>query len=190
MRIYTKTGDRGLTGLYATGERVNKFDPLICLLGEVDELNCKLGEAFALVPALATTGGEGLYLLTVLNDLQKTLMCLGADLATPREREGAVRITEQDVLKLEKIIDRREADLAPLRTFILPGGHTVGAALHSARTICRRAEREAWLVYSHHVPNLNTLVIVFLNRLSDLLFVLARWTNQQAGILEQPWIPS
>ena len=183
-RIYTRTGDDGTTSLFG-GERVGKGNPRIDAYGTVDETNSIVGLARA---HLRDEPGEE-ELDPVLGDLQDELFVVGADLATPLNAEPVVeRIEEDHVSALEDRIDRFDADLPSLDRFILPGGTPVGASLHSARTVCRRAERRS--VEASTSTPINEQAIVYLNRLSDLFFVLARWANRQAGVREDTWVPS
>lgn len=185
MRIYTRTGDGGETGLYG-GQRVSKGHPRVCACGEVDELNAVLGLCVATAP-----GGEW---RTLLEGLQAELFTVGADLATPAEsRAGTAvarpvpRVTEGMCAALEALIDRYEEVAPPLTSFILPGGTPLAAHLHLARAVCRRAERS--VVTAGGREALNPELIVYLNRLADLLFVLARVANHEAGQPETPWRP-
>jgi cob(I)alamin adenosyltransferase len=179
VRIYTKTGDTGETSLF-DNTRVSKADARVDAYGEVDELNACLGAARA-----AGLDGD---LSASLEQIQKDLFALGARLADPAARI-ADRVTKAavaagDVERLEQTIDRLEAELPPLRRFILPGGAAAGSLLHLARTICRRAERR---VVALGPGAVEPLVIVYLNRLSDLLFVMARAANQRARVPEIEW---
>ena len=183
-RIYTRTGDDGTTSLFG-GERVGKGNPRIDAYGTVDETNSIVGLARA---HLQGEPGEE-ELDPVLSDLQEELFVLGADLATPMDAKPVVeRIEEQHVTALEERIDHFDADLPSLKRFILPGGTPVGASLHSARTVCRRAERH--IVQASTSTPINEQAIVYLNRLSDLFFVLARWANREAGVREDTWVPA
>jgi cob(I)alamin adenosyltransferase len=180
-KIYTKTGDRGQTGLFGGG-RVEKDHPRVEAYGEVDELNAVLGMARAveLMPRIDE----------VLVPIQRDLFGIGALLATPdlekmRQHLEKARIDENRIRELEHAIDAGEAELEPLRAFILPGGSPKAAALHVARTVCRRAERR--VVHLSHEIEIPELVIIYLNRLSDLLFVLARVANRRAGTGEVTW---
>lgn len=179
MKIYTKTGDDGETGLYGGG-RVSKDDARIEAYGTVDELNALLG--------LARTEPLPAQIDQLLRQIQNELFDVGAELATrdPTARL-ATTLGDRQIGALEKSIDDFEATLAPLRQFILPGGTSSAAALHLARTVCRRAERR--VVSLAAVPNehVSTALVVYLNRLSDLLFVLARATNHAAGVPDIPW---
>ena len=162
-KIYTKTGDRGTAGL-VDGSRVSKSSLRMAAIGEVDEANAAIGVAAATL--------EGGALPDQLLAIQNDLFDLGADIATPGEVEGALRIVGGQVARLEREIDAMNADLAPLTSFILPGGSPSAAALHLARTIVRRAERAA--VALNESEPLNPQVLAYLNRLSDHLFVAAR----------------
>ena len=183
MKIYTRTGDNGTTGLFG-GDRVMKHHPRIDAYGTVDETNAVLGLARAHLagqPAAAR-------LDTLLDRLQQDLFVLGADLATPNASRASVpRIDDTHITHLEGAIDSYEADLPALTHFILPGGTPAAAALHVARTVCRRAERLT--VAASEDESINTQGAIYLNRLSDLLFVLARWANHQAGVAEARWQP-
>lgn len=182
-KIYTRTGDDGTTSLFG-GNRVEKGNPRIGAYGTVDETNSTVGVARA---HLRGEPGEE-RLDPVLSDIQEELFILGADLATPSDAKPIVpRIQEKHVSDLEARIDRFDEELPTLERFILPGGSPTGASLHSARTVCRRAERQIVQV-SASTP-ITEQAIVYLNRLSDLLFVLARWANRQAGEREDTWIP-
>jgi cob(I)alamin adenosyltransferase len=180
MKIYTKTGDRGETSLFG-GRRVPKDTERIEAYGTVDELNSLIGLAL-----LEVADAE---MRQVLSDIQSTLFSVGADLATPgiESTEKIRRTSDAEVKVLEQAIDRAEKTLPSLTAFILPGGCLLGARLHLARTVCRRAER--CVVRLSHLDEINPAVIVLLNRLSDLLFVLARQANHQAGIEEIRWKP-
>lgn len=181
MNIYTRTGDRGETGLFGGG-RVAKSDARVEAYGDVDELNAALGlaRAIELMPRIDE----------VLVPLQRDLFAIGALLATPdpvkmHAQLAKARVDEARVAELEAAIDAGEAELEPLRAFILPGGTPKAAALHVARTVCRRAERRVVaLTATVEIPE---LVVMYLNRLSDLLFVLARVANRRAGAGEVTW---
>ncbi len=182
-RIYTRTGDDGTTALFG-GERVEKGNPRIDAYGTVDEANSVVGLARAHLDE--APGGERLD--PVLGEVQEELFIVGADLATPLDAEPMVpRIQDEHVGRVEDRIDTFDADLEPLEKFVLPGGSPAGASLHSARTVCRRAERLA--VQAGTSTSINEEAVVYLNRLSDLLFVLARWANKQAGVQEDTWTP-
>ena len=178
MKIYTKTGDRGDTSLFG-GQRVPKDALRIEACGTVDELNSALG--------LARADNSDPRIDGILEVIQNELFALGADLATPRsaEKTKITRIESRDVQGLEKVLDDLQENLKPLRRFILPGGSPVAARIHFARTICRRAERA--VVRLSRNEDIGETVIVYLNRLSDLLFVLARYANHRGGIPEVIW---
>ncbi len=179
MKIYTRTGDLGETGLF-DGTRVPKSDARVDAYGEVDELNAVLGVARA-----ARVDPD---IDQMLAHLQRDLFALGARLADPRERIAArvtkASLTGEDVSRLEGWIDRAEEELPPLRRFILPGGCPAGATLHVARAVCRRAERRMVGLGRDAV---DPLLVVYVNRLSDLLFVLARLVNTRAGTADAEW---
>ncbi len=182
LRIYTKTGDDGTTGLFG-GHRVAKDSLRIESYGTVDELNSLLGVARA--HGTVPSHDE------LLGMVQDGLFVLGADLATPRGAERTFtipRVTQEDVECLERSIDHLEETLPPLSNFILPGGTPAGATLHLARTVCRRAERVV-VRLAHEEPEIGRLPQQYLNRLSDFLFVLARAVNAAAGVVEHPWNP-
>lgn len=178
MKIYTRTGDSGDTSLFSGG-RVRKSDARVETYGTVDELNSLLGLARAEpLPALAQEW---------LEHIQNDLFYLGADLATPLEATSSrvVRVTPDAVMYLEQVIDRMDEEVPPLQQFILPGGQRAAATLHVARTVCRRAERLCVALADDFAINPATLV--YLNRLSDFLFTLARWVNLRAGESEMAW---
>jgi cob(I)alamin adenosyltransferase len=177
-RIYTRGGDAGETSL-GDGSRVSKLDSRLAAYGTVDELGSCLG--------LVTAGECPEDVRAVLTRVQNELFDLGADLSVPLEREGRLRVIQEQVDALEADCDRLNADLPELRSFVLPGGTEAAARLHLARTVCRRAEREALAAAREH--ELDPLVLVYLNRLSDLLFVLARHANAVAGVDEPLWRP-
>jgi cob(I)alamin adenosyltransferase len=176
MKIYTKTGDAGNTGLWG-GQRVSKDSLRVHAYGSVDETNAALG--------VARASGLDDELDSLLAQIQNQLFVIGADLATPGESANIPRVGADDVELLEQTIDKIERELEPLRQFILPGGSLAAAFLHYARTVCRRAER--WAVSLSHEEVVNPDVIAYLNRLSDLLFVLARHANARAGVADTPW---
>ncbi len=173
MRIYTRTGDRGDTGL-SGGRRTRKSDLRIEALGAVDEANAALGMA-------RTHTGADAVLDPILETLQHRLFDLGADLASPG---AAGRLSQAHIDALETFIDRLEEDVEPLRVFILPGGTPAAAALHLARTVARRAER-ALVRLDDSGKTADPAALMFLNRLSDLLFVAARYANRAVGDI--PW---
>ncbi len=178
-RIYTRAGDEGKTGL-VDGTRVSKADPRVAAYGDVDELNAYLGLARARKPDEDIDG--------LLERIQRDLFALGARLADPREAPTGgppkAVLGPADVTRLEQAIDTLDAELPPLRRFILPGGSETGALLHLARTVCRRAERR---VVGLGPGAVDPLAIVYINRLSDLLFVMARTVNRRAGAGETEW---
>ncbi|RME43891.1 MAG: cob(I)yrinic acid a,c-diamide adenosyltransferase [Chloroflexi bacterium] len=182
MKIYTRSGDYGETGLFG-GQRVSKADLRVEAYGSVDELNATLGFARSFIsdPEIDVW----------LAQAQSRLFDLGADLATPqagtsqRTESHVQRVQNTWVKELEDAIDEVENELTPLSTFILPGGTPGAAALHLARTVCRRAERR--VVALSQQQEINPAILVYLNRLSDLLFVLARLANQRAGEQDTPW---
>jgi cob(I)alamin adenosyltransferase len=181
MKIYTKTGDQGSTGLFGGG-RVPKDDVRVEAYGDVDELNAVLGMARSAEPMPRID--------EVLVPIQRDLFAIGALLATPDRDKMALhlqkaRIDEGRIEELERAIDEGEAELEPLTAFIIPGGSPKAAALHVARTVCRRAERH--VVRLQHEVELPPLAVIYLNRLSDLLFTLARVANRRAGAGEVTW---
>ncbi len=181
FRIYTKTGDTGSTGLYGGG-RVRKDDPRVDAYGEVDELNATLGVAAA---ALRDEELRGF-----VKKLQDELFTLGAELATPDPasvRKQVVPLGEEAIAWMERTIDAADGEVPPLRKFVLPGGDPGAAQLHVCRTVCRRVERRI-LAFSDVAP-VRPEVIRYLNRLSDLLFMLARLANHRAGVAEPTWDP-
>jgi cob(I)alamin adenosyltransferase len=179
VKIYTKTGDDGGTGLFG-GSRVAKDDPRIEAYGTVDELNSLLGWARAVgLPADIDAS---------IGRIQNELFAVGAELATPDPAaHGTNWIGPDDIAALEREIDRLEAPLAPLRQFILPGGTQAASALHVARTVCRRAERRVVALSHEGLPAIRGSIVVYLNRLGDLLFVVARAVNHAAGRADVPW---
>lgn len=181
MKVYTRRGDRGETDLFG-GERVGKHHPRVDAYGEVDELNAVLGTAAAASP------NEDVRAL--LQRIQSALFDLGAYLATPdaahRAKAGLAGVGPDEVDGLERAIDGFEEELEPLRSFILPGGTPAAAAFHVARTVCRRAERR--VVDLDRSDPLEPAPLQYLNRLSDLLFVLARLENRRAGVSDVAWV--
>jgi cob(I)alamin adenosyltransferase len=187
MKIYTRTGDRGETALFGAG-RVAKDHARVEAYGTVDELNAVIGVAVAELEA----AGEGFSEIAAgLRAVQADLFTVGARLATPGVEAGnraaahVPSLPEGRVAELERWIDAAETELAPLRHFVLPGGTVAAAQLHLARTVCRRAERRT--VTLAHQEAVEEDVIVYLNRLSDLLFTLARLANVRAGVADVPW---
>ena len=179
MKIYTKTGDAGETGLFG-GQRISKAAPRVEAYGDVDELNSVLG-------VVRSHGPLGGVFDDLLATIQSRLFDLGAELANGKGKElGIPLVSEEDVVALEHAIDLAEEELAPLRTFVLPGGSSLAAHLHVARTVCRRAERRAVALMADEPIRLE--LIRYLNRLSDLCFVLARYANHRAGVSDVPWL--
>ena len=185
-RVYTRTGDRGETALVG-GRRVPKDAPRIEAYGTVDELNAILGLARVFNAERFAEGEGHRWLDETLRRLQNQLFDLGSELATPEDAayEGMYRVGAPDVTALEKLIDGCQKELEPLKSFVLPGGGRVGAFLHQARTVCRRAEREI-LRLSRTEP-VSEWPLRYVNRLSDLLFVLSRWVARRLGEPEYLW---
>jgi cob(I)alamin adenosyltransferase len=178
MKIYTRTGDDGTTGLLGAA-RVPKHDARVESYGTVDELNAALGVAITLDPQR--------WLADDLMAVQSALFRVGAELATADARalQSIARITDDDVVALERSIDRLDADLPTLTKFVLPGGSPLAAQMHLARTVCRRAERRVTAL-AENAGDL-TRIVQYLNRLADLLFVMARHANHRAGVAETTW---
>ena len=181
MKLYTRTGDDGTTGLFG-GDRVSKDDLRIEAYGAVDELNAQMGMILVVceVPLLKEH----------LSPLQSRLFDLGADLATPcgSEHEDKIsRMAEENVTNLERSIDAIEGRNEPIKTFVMPGGTELASRIHVARCTCRRAERA--IVRLAHRDTVNIHTIEFVNRLSDLLFAASRLANREAGGPDVPWIP-
>jgi cob(I)alamin adenosyltransferase len=178
VKIYTRTGDTGETALF-DNNRVSKADPRVDAYGQVDELNAWLG--------LVRSGVVDPDIAESLVRIQRDLFAVGAQLADPSERLAdrvtKAFITDADVARLEALIDRHEQELPALTRFILPGGAAAGASLHVARTVCRRAERRIVAL----VPAPDPMIVRYMNRLSDLLFVLARVANHRASHPETAW---
>jgi len=175
-RIYTRTGDTGTTRLGDNTE-TTKTDPRLQAYADVDELNSQLGLALAL-------GGLPHDVATLLRTVQNELFDLGADLSTPVVADPEyppLRVEPAYVERLERWCDSYNEGLSPLRSFILPGGSAGAATLHVCRTVARRAERSAWAAYAEHATSMNPVALTYLNRLSDLLFILARYANRQDG---------
>src|SRR5215212_9537234 len=177
MKIYTKTGDAGETGLWG-GLRIAKDAARVQAYGTVDECNAALG--------VARASGVDVGLDAILARIQDQLFVVGADLATPGEAASIPRIGTEEIAFLEQSIDALEEQLEPLKQFILPGGTPAAAQLHLARTICRRAERGV-VGLARQEAALSAHIGVYLNRLSDCLFVLARAANARAGVADVPW---
>jgi cob(I)alamin adenosyltransferase len=178
VKIYTRTGDAGETSLF-DGTRVKKDDPRVDAYGDVDELNAWLG--------LTRSSLADRDLNEALVQIQRDLFAVGAQLADPGDklapRVTKAFVTDADIERLERLIDRHEEELSPLRKFILAGGAAGGAALHVARAVCRRAERRIVSLQ----PPVDPTIVRYVNRLSDLLFVLARVVNHRAGVAETEW---
>lgn len=191
MKIYTKTGDQGKTSLFS-GERVAKHDARVEVYGEIDELNSFVGCITAFLPSKKDP------ITSEIENVQKALFVIGARLATTPDSERNCRLiplTSADIKTLEQAIDRMESSLPPLHSFILPGGSQAAAAAHVARTVCRRAERRLTrLIQDESSGDSQTdeqmaMVRQYLNRLSDYLFVLARYCNLLSGISDTAYLP-
>ncbi|CAF23465.1 cob(I)yrinic acid a,c-diamide adenosyltransferase [Candidatus Protochlamydia amoebophila] len=187
MKIYTRTGDKGTTSLF-TGKRVSKNDVFIETLGTVDEGNSSIGMAISLLPK------EPFYqqIKEQLEVIQHALFDVGAALATPRTSQHAkklekTRFDQEEIRLVEKWIDQMETELPPLKNFILPGGHSAGAALHLSRSIIRRAERLVVPLYEQ--ADVVEDILIYLNRLSDYLFVVSRFVNFHLNVPETAWEP-
>ena len=184
-RVYTRTGDDGTTALVG-GARVPKDSRRVACYGVIDELNAILGLARSFnAEAVASPARD--HLEEILKRLQNELFDLGSELATPADAayEGMFKVSADDVRALERLMDECQKDLEPLRSFILPGGGTVSALLHQARTVCRRAERD--VLGLGREEELGAFVLPYINRLSDLLFVLSRWIGKHNGEREYLW---
>jgi cob(I)alamin adenosyltransferase len=191
MKIYTKTGDKGETGLIG-GKRISKGDPRIVAYGSVDELNSNIGIA---ISSLAAKNRDlFLDLINIMTCIQSELFIVGSDLADPRYPAGnqnqyqTPRTEENMASALEDAIDKFETELEPITFFILPGGSIEASLLHITRTIARRAEIAATLLSKDQI--INPIVLVYLNRLSDFLFVAARLINKRLGVKDVAWRPS
>ncbi len=181
MKIYTKTGDQGETGLFGGG-RVPKDHPRVAAYGDVDELNAVLG--------VARAGAPGAAFDALLETVQRDLFSIGGYLATPDPAKVEAALAKAElpatrIVEFERVMDEAETELPPLRAFVLPAGTSQAAALHHARTVCRRAERS--VIHLAHEAAVPPLLIVYLNRLSDLLFTLARLANHRAGVADETW---
>jgi cob(I)alamin adenosyltransferase len=208
VKLYTRTGDDGTTGLFG-GQRVGKDDPRVEAYGTVDELNAAIGMVLAAVPGpmkpdltKSHPGGEARRrsgsssssaldsMRAMLTSLQSRLFDLGADLATPagsKHESKVARLDASHAAELERWIDEVDGGNEPMTQFVLPGGTELAARLHVARTICRRAER--LLVSLARAETVNPHAVVVLNRLSDLLFAMARRANREVGVADVPWVP-
>jgi cob(I)alamin adenosyltransferase len=184
-RVYTRTGDKGMTALVG-GKRVPKDSPRVESYGTIDELNSVIGLARAFNQETAPSAARD-RLEDILCRVQNELFDLGSELATPLDAhyEGMFRVGAADIEALEQIMDECQKDLEPLKSFVLPGGGRVSAALHMARTICRRAERD--VLQLGREEDVGPYPLAYVNRLSDLLFVLARWAGKRQGEKEFLW---
>lgn len=185
-KVYTRTGDKGETALVG-GKRVPKDSLRIEAYGTIDELNSVVGLARVFNEEKLSAGQAHRFLDEVLRQVQDELFDLGSELATPPDffREGMYRVGSKEISQLEKWMDQCQKDLEPLQSFILPGGGRIGAYLHQCRTVCRRAERE--ILRLTKSEEINADFIKYVNRLSDLFFVLSRWIAKQAGEPEYLW---
>jgi cob(I)alamin adenosyltransferase len=185
-KVYTRTGDKGETALVG-GKRVPKDSPRIDAYGTIDELNSIVGLARVFNEEKLNAGDAHGFLDLTLRQIQDELFDLGSELATPDDfsYDGMYRVSEREVKKLEELIDECQKELGPLKSFVLPGGGRIGAYLHQCRTVCRRAEREI-LRLSRAEP-LSEWPLKYVNRLSDLFFVLSRWISKQSGEQEYLW---
>ena len=187
MKLYTRTGDDGSTGLFG-GDRVGKDHPLIEAIGTVDEANAMLGLAAS---ALDPSRPLHQRLKEMLAETQSRLFDVGADLATPigsKHEDKIARLTDAQSKQLETWIDEIDAGNDEMRQFVLPGGTELASRLHAARTVLRRAERRVTVLT--RVSSINPHVLIVLNRLSDLLFAMARRANKDAGVPDVPWTPA
>jgi cob(I)alamin adenosyltransferase len=185
-KVYTRTGDRGETALVG-GKRVPKDSLRIEAYGAIDELNSIVGLARVFNEESLNTGEAHQFLDEVLCQIQDQLFDIGSELATPAEffQQGMYRVSKDEIDRLEKLMDKCQEDLEPLKSFVLPGGGRVGAYLHQSRTVCRRAERD--ILRLSREEEVNPDVLKYVNRLSDLFFVLSRWIAKQTGEQEYLW---
>ncbi len=185
-RVYTRTGDKGETGLVG-GKRVPKDSPRIEAYGTIDELNSIVGLARLFNEERLKKGKAHRFLDEVLRKIQDELFDLGSELATPSDftYEGIYRMGEGEVKRIEEIIDECQKELGPLKSFVLPGGGRIGGYLHQCRTVCRRAERE--ILRLSRVEEISEWPLRYVNRLSDLFFVLSRWVGKHLGEREYLW---
>jgi cob(I)alamin adenosyltransferase len=185
-RVYTRTGDKGETGLVG-GKRVPKDSQRIEAYGTIDELNSVVGLARTFNDEKTNVSEAHRFLDVILRQIQDELFDLGSELATPPDffQEGMYRVGEREVKKIEQLIDECQKELEPLKSFVLPGGGKIGAYLHQCRTVCRRAERE--ILRLSRVEELSEWPLKYVNRLSDLFFVLSRWISKQTGEGEYLW---
>lgn len=201
-RLYTRSGDDGTTGLFGGG-RVSKDHPRVEAYGTIDELNAAIGLVAAEVQReeaarLGTRPAAGVHapklnslLLHIFVDLQSRLFDIGADLATPegsKQEAKILRISDEQVAEVEKWIDEIDSGNAPMKSFVMPGGTELAARLHLARTICRRAERA--MIHLRHTEPVSGGAIIYINRVSDMLFAMARRVNKEAGVADVPWVPA
>lgn len=185
-RVYTRTGDAGETGLVG-GKRVAKDSQRIEAYGTIDELNSIVGLARAFNEEKLDEHDAHRFLDVVLRKIQDELFDLGSELATPADfyQPGMYRVGERQVEKIEQLIDECQKSLRPLKSFVLPGGGKIGAYLHQCRTVCRRAERE--ILRLSRMEEISEWPLKYVNRLSDLFFVLSRWISKQTGAKEYLW---
>lgn len=185
-RVYTKTGDKGETGLVG-GRRVAKDSPRVEAYGTIDELNSIVGLTRVFNEEKLDQGEAHRFLDVVLRQIQDELFDLGSELATPPDafQQGMYRVGEREIKTLERIIDECQKELKPLKSFVLPGGGRIGAYLHHCRTVCRRAERE--ILRLSRIEAIGEWPLVYVNRLSDLFFVLSRWIGKLTGEGEYLW---
>jgi cob(I)alamin adenosyltransferase len=185
-RVYTRTGDKGETGLVG-GKRVPKDSQRIEAYGTIDELNSVVGLARTFNDEKINVSEAHRFLDVILRQIQDELFDLGSELATPPDffQQGMYRVGEREVKKIEQLIDECQKELEPLKSFVLPGGGKIGAYLHQCRTVCRRAERE--ILRLSRVEALSEWPLKYVNRLSDLFFVLSRWISKQTGEAEYLW---
>lgn len=177
MKLYTKTGDDGTTGLIGA-DRVWKHDPRVAMYGDVDETNAAIGWVLA--------DCRFVDVADPLRSIQNDLFVLGTELATPDGETPRLSVSQADIDRLEGCIDRASSAVAPLKHFVLPGGSELAARLHVARTVCRRAERAVAAMFA--AGQVRREALIYLNRLSDLLFAYARLANSHAGVADVPWI--
>lgn len=187
MKIYTKTGDKGYTGLIG-GKRISKSNLRIITYGTVDEVNSYIGLCIAVLSERQSKNFLFQDVINLLNLLQNDLFIIGSDLADPNLKSNTGRVKKEMIEILENNIDKYEKDLDPIRYFILPGGSIESAYIHIARTIVRRAETSVSKLLNKN-QNINSLILIYLNRLSDLFFVLARLINKRLRISDIAWRP-
>jgi len=194
MKIYTKTGDKGLTGLIG-GKRISKSDNRIIAYGSVDELNSYVGLSLSLLSKYNTSSSSSSYtipsfsdIVSILSRIQNELFVIGSDLADPDlSKSSSLRVQPNMITALENDIDNYEKELSPITYFILPGGSIESSNLHIARSIARRAETNVAKLSLEDATMVNNLVLVYLNRLSDLLFILSRTINKRLQITDIAW---